>query len=587
MEQNINENNNIFYNLVVGNIFTANKLNEFIESMIVDKSNGTIIFTGKEQDAINFLNEKGSAFSTIKIKSTNLILPGFVDSHCHPFLGGMNMESADLSECYSTEMIKENLLKYISENPDKKFIFGYGFDNITFDKSSPAHFKVLDEVSTEIPIILIRFDCHAYWCNSAILKIANINNQTQNPEGGIVERDFQGNITGILHDSAMSLLKPHFPKLSDEEKLTCLQSTLEYYLSFGITSFMDAAVSPKHYKVYKQLYTSEISSMMPRCSLSMCAKNLFLDREVQSDEEVEEPVHPNESFKKLEKFFSSNRIEKWELTDYKFRVNAVKLFIDGVFESGTAMFSKCKCHNNQENTEEIKTYTYTKEELQTIIGYLYKNDIQIHCHCIGDLAAKMVIDSIESASLKKGYNTTNQRDYKDYLAHLQLLGEEEINRMKNLNIAGNMSPYWFKEDKFSETLHKLIGDDRLNDIYPINNLLNKSVTVGFGSDWPVSTLSPLEGIEVAVTHRHLGMSDDKPSYNIEHIISIEQAIQCYTIKSAQILGLDNHVGSLEVGKKADFIILDQNVFKKEPWMIHRVKVDSTYINGKEVYVRKD
>lgn len=583
MEQNISQ---ISHSLVVGNIFTANNSNEFIESMII-KNSGEIIFTGREQEAISFLKEKDLSYSTLRIKSSNLILPGFVDSHCHPFLGGMNMESADLSECTTTQMIKESLLKYIPDHPDKNFIFGYGYNDITFDKTSPAHFKVLDEISSEIPIIIIRFDCHAYWCNSAILKIANINNHTQSPEGGIVERDSEGNITGILHDSAMSLLKAHFPKLSDEEKLTCLQSTLEYYLSHGITSFMDAAVSPKHFKIYKQLYGSEISSIMPRCSLSMCAKNLFLEREVQSDEDIQGSVNPNESFKKIEKFFSLNRVEKWELTDYRFRVNAVKLFIDGVFESGTAMFTKCKCHNNQENTEEIKTYTYSKEELQTIINYLWKNNIQIHCHCIGDLAAKMVIDSIETASLKNNENITNQRDYKDYLAHLQFLGQEEISRMKMLNIAGNMSPYWFQEDKFSQILHKLIGEDRVNDIYPINNLINKGVTVGFGSDWPVSTLIPLEGIEVAVTHRGLGISDDKPSYNQEHNVSIEQAIKCYTIGSAQILGLDSNVGSLEVGKKADFIILDQNLFKNKPWRIHRVKVESTFINGKEVYIRKD
>ena len=445
-----------------------------------------------------------------------------------------------------------------------------------------------------MPVCVTRADLHAYWCNSTLLKLAGINKDTVAPEGGVIEKDENGEITGVLHDSAMGLLKKVFPKLSDDDKLNILKKTLDYFVSLGITSFMDAAASPKNYKIYKKLYSEDktIIKTIPRCSLSICAKNVFLEREGdETDQESNSNIlKSDEKFSKLKNFFNTNRIKNWdEKKDNKFRVNAVKLFIDGVFESGTAMFTKCQCskstkeHGVNEH-EEVKTYSYSKEELQLIIDYLISNNIQIHSHCIGDIATKMVIDSIFNANAKFTKEDPNfKNEQKNYLAHLQLLGKDEITKMSSNKISANMSPYWFMADSFSPILHSLIGEDRLDEIYPIRYMMDHSILVGFGSDWPVSTLSPLEGIEVAVTHRALALSPDKPTYNPKHLISVYEAVRCYTLASAEILGLDKITGSIEVGKSADIIVLDKNIFKIDPWRIHTANVILTLIDGEIIY----
>jgi predicted amidohydrolase YtcJ len=129
----------------------------------------------------------------------------------------------------------------------------------------------------------------------------------------------------------------------------------------------------------------------------------------------------------------------------------------------------------------------------------------------------------------------------------------------------------------------LIGEERKNDIYPIRQLLDNEIVLGFGADWPVSNLRPLDGIEVAITHRALCLTDDKPSFNTANLINVYEAIKCYTINSAKLLGIDQFTGSLEVGKQADMIILDSDIFEIKHWNINKAKVIMTVLDGEIVY----
>lgn len=584
------------YKFINGNIYTGNANNDFVNSLIIKENK--IVFVGNIDEAHSYLklNKVDSYqieyFNFNNENNNHLILPGFVDSHVHPIFGGMSQESEDLSECEDVENLVVKLSEYLKNNPNTSFISGIGYNDTIFKSDTPIHFSILDKVSKDIPICVTRSDLHAYWCNSALIKSAGITEDIQDPEGGVIEKDSNNKITGVFHDSAMSLLKNGFPKYSVEDKIKILKEVMKHFISLGITSFMDAATSPSNFKIYKTLYVDKKLNEFPRCSLSISAKNVFLDKE--NDIEIENELTQstkslitNENVLKLEKFFNINRIEEWEETNYKFRVNSVKLFIDGVFESGTAMFTKCNCNaskNEEEHKEDKKCYTYNDDELQSIIDYLYSNNIQIHSHCIGDLATQMVIDSIQKSKIK--YTKLNKNFinvHNNYLAHLQLVGYEEIKKMKDLNICANMTPYWFMADSFTPILHSLIGDERINEIYPIRHMMNNDILIGFGSDWPVSTLNPLEGIEVAITHRGLGETPDKPTYNSEHLISIYEAVKCYTLTSAQIIGLEKVTGSLEVGKFADLVVLDKNIFKIPPWKIHKSNVIMTMIDGEFIY----
>ena len=308
---------------------------------------------------------------------------------------------------------------------------------------------------------------------------------------------------------------------------------------------------------------------LPRASLSINFSSNFIDPD-------EEFCDNNKKIEKLDYFMQNNRIKDWSSdTKNKLRSNSVKLFIDGVFESGTALVSNCNCS--------IDNYAFSDDELENIFDYLYKNELQIHCHCIGDLATTKVLDSLEK-SIKKNENIPNIQN--NYMAHLQLVNENDYTRFKELNVSTSFSPYWFMKDSYSEKLEEIVGKERIKNIYPVNYLKDQGVRITFGSDWPVSTPNPLEGIEVAVTHRPLAVNDEEESYIPEHKISLHEAIKFYTLSSAELLGLDKISGSLEVGKCADLIILDKNIFEIKENKIHTSKVILTMINGITVFNKR-
>lgn len=566
------------HTIIIGNIFTANENNEFVESMVLE--NNKIVFIGKVEDSHTYLEKNKIHFDkirSIKLKLTQIMLPGFIDSHLHPLLGGLAKSSANLHLCGNVTEVLEKVNEFFENNPHVQYIRGVGYNDSIFTKEFPAHYKILDQINSEIPISLMRYDAHAYWCNSAAIKQAKVDRNTVSPDGGVIEKDENGEPIGIFHDGAMNLIKKSMPKLDANRKVDILIESLKYLLSHGITSFMDAAVKYENFEIYSKIFENETSlrNSLPRASLSISTKSAFFDSEMCNEKENE--LLEN-TLNKMDKFFSSKRKKNWEDGGNKFKVNSAKLFIDGVFESGTAMFSRCKC--SQED-EEIESYTYSKDQLQMIVDYLYKNEIQIHTHCIGDLASKMVLNAIFNS--KKKFEGTIKNNERNYLAHLQLIKNEDIKRMKELGVYANMSPFWFQEDNFTEQFEALIGEERLSDVYPIKTMLEYGIKVGFGSDWPVSTLNPLEGIEVAVTHRPLGCTFDKPAYLPEQEVSLFEAIKAYTTYSAEILGLEKLVGSIEVGKLADLIVLNKNIFQLDPWEIHTAIISHTLVDGEIVY----
>ena len=281
----------------------------------------------------------------------------------------------------------------------------------------------------------------------------------------------------------------------------------------------------------------------------------------------------------------------------RIRINTIKLFIDGVFESGTALIStcikyyllnladiKCEC-DSQINSSNLTSpnntnFVYTPENLQKIVDFCYKESIQIHCHSIGDLATSSILDSLE----KSKNNQTNYNSEINYIAHLQLTKHRDIERFKKLNIGASFSPLWFIEDDFTPRFLEIIGEDRMSEIYPIKEFLGKNVVTAFGSDWPVSEVNPLHSIEAAITHKPIGfIGYEKEPFIKDQRLSLLDAIKCYTIESARLLNLDKCTGSIEVGKFFDFIVLDRNIFNIKTEEIHMVKIEKTFLAGRLVY----
>ena len=196
------------------------------------------------------------------------------------------------------------------------------------------------------------------------------------------------------------------------------------------------------------------------------------------------------------------------------------------------------------------------------------------------MASSMVIEALENSKKKYSEIKNNQ---KNYLAHLELVRKVDFQKIYDVNLSATFSPLWFSSSDNTLNILKLVGEKRGEGYYPIKSLMDKNVICGFGSDWPVSDFNPFYGIEVAVTHKDIGMGLDLPKFNEQQLLNIYEAVNGYTISSAKLLNLDDITGSLEVGKFLDFIVVDRNIFEIEENKIHSTKVEKTYISGNLVF----
>lgn len=236
------------------------------------------------------------------------------------------------------------------------------------------------------------------------------------------------------------------------------------------------------------------------------------------------------------------------------------------------------------NSNKPPDYIYSQSELNKIFDFCYKENIQVHCHSIGDYATSMVINAVKN-SREKNKHLHIKNNQINYVAHLELVRKKDIESFKEFDIGANFSPFWFFETESSKNNLKIVGNEKIEGYYPVKSMTDKNIICGFGSDWPVTSVNPLDGIEVAVTHKYIGeeLSPDEEIFNKPQILSIFEAINSYTIKSACLLSLDEITGSLEIGKYLDLIILDKNIFEIPKNEIHTAQVLKTYISGNLAY----
>jgi predicted amidohydrolase YtcJ len=255
----------------------------------------------------------------------------------------------------------------------------------------------------------------------------------------------------------------------------------------------------------------------------------------------------------------------------RFQTNTAKLFVDGVVEGGTAYLLEPYANNADYYGELI----WEPGELNTICAALDKEQVQIHIHVIGDAAARIALDALEFAQLQNG-----KRDARHMITHLQLVTPEDILRFKQLDVIGLPNPYWFKvDDDYHVLAVPYLGEERAKIQYPMRSFLEAGVRMASASDFPVTVpFDPLMGMEIGVTRSNLGTAAGDILWP-EQRVSLEDMVASFTINGAYSNFLEDHTGSLEIGKQADFVVLDQNIFNVLPEEIGRTKVLQTYVEG--------
>jgi predicted amidohydrolase YtcJ len=261
----------------------------------------------------------------------------------------------------------------------------------------------------------------------------------------------------------------------------------------------------------------------------------------------------------------------------RLRVNGAKIFADGVLETRTAaVLEPYIGFGDDRGKANLKP-----EDFRALATALDKEGFQIHVHAIGDRAIRDTLDALEAAEKANGL-----RDARHHIAHLELIEPPDIPRFRRLGVIANFQPFWSNGDKYiTELTEPELGPARSRWIYPIASVIAAGGVTAFGSDWSVSSMNPLDGIEVAITHREPSKGPG-PAWLPEEQIALPDAIAGYTIGGAYLDFTEKETGSIEPGKAADLIVLDKNLFEIPPSQIHGVKVVWTLLEGKEVYRAK-
>ena len=536
--------------LINAKIYTVNDQQPWAEAVVIKE--GNIIFVGNDHDALQY-EDSNSQINDLQGK---MLLPGFHDIHVHPVHGGVTYLQCNLSEIRGLENLLIKIQSCADNNPNSEWLLGGGWAVDNFAADTLPDKKLLDQIMPNKPVSLKSSDGHSLWVNSKALEISNISAQTKDPVNGKIERYNQSNEpSGLLHeDSAMMLVMQHQPELSEKELIEGLRFARNLFHSYGITGVQDAILKLEpgdpYYGLNAYKYLESNNELNLHVVTAMFWKN-------------GQPLEPQ-----LRNFIHvKNQHKESELI----HISAIKIWQDGVIETYTAAMIEPYSDREDNVRGELQN---APKDLNYAVAALDAEGFQIHFHAIGDRAINVAFNSLENAR-----NINGIRDSRHHISHIQVFQEEDINRFVELDVVANFQPLWAIRDEYiTEHTYSKIGTQRSQWLYPIGSVHRTGAKIGFGSDWYVTSVNPLDGIEAAVTRLEPNGLTNIPLGKNEEI-DLATAIKAYTINGAFVNFLEHKVGSIEPGKQADLIVLDNNLFDIPPSQINETKVLATFFNG--------
>lgn len=505
---------------------------------------GRIVWVGDAGAASDWI---GPDTEVIEI-GAGMLAPGFQDAHVHPLSGGVELGECDLNDQPDAAAIRARIAECAATLPPGAWLRGGGWALPAFPGGNPKAVD-LDALSGDRPAFLSSADGHNAWVNSAALRLAGIDASTPDPPAGRIERDAAGRPTGTLRETASSLVARHMPPHTDAELAAGLQRGLHMAASVGITALQEASASPAMVRVYADF--ARRGELTARVSVSLQADT---DR---GPEQVPELVRLRRQYDGLPML----------------RVATVKIFADGVIEGTTASLLEPYVDRpgylGEPNLE--------RAAMIELVCALDAVGFQVHVHAIGDRAIRDTLDAFEEARRRNG-----ARDARHHIAHAQLIHPDDLPRFARLGVSANFSPLWAYADTYvTELTDPVIGPVRARWQYPIGELVRDGASVVFGSDWTVSSMNPLLGMQVGVTR--VDPNGEGDAWLPEHAADLPAMLRGYTREAARVNFLDATTGSIEVGKAADLVLLDTDLFAVSPLRIGAARVLATWVQGEVVY----
>ena len=529
--------------LTNGAIYTMDAARPRASALAVAK--GKILYVGDDPGALR-LRDGSTVVADLEGR---MVLPAFQDSHIHLVTGGIELGLCNLNGSRTKEEVFEKIKAYAAANPGAPWVTGGGWDLPVFPQANPRK-EDLDALVSDRPAVLSSADGHSAWANSRALELAGVTKDTADPAGGRIERDPKtGEPTGTFRESGAGLVEKLIPELGPEDTIKGLKAGLELANQFGIASIIEASAGPKILDAYAALDRSGELSVRVLASLRVDTD--------KGTAEVERLV-------KLREAYRGARLKS----------TAAKIFADGVMEPHTAALLE----PYSDRPGDRGTPLLEPAAFDGLAVALDAAGFQIHVHAIGDRAIRVSLDAFEAAGRANGF-----RDLRHHIVHLELIDPADIPRFKALGVTANFQALWAYADPYITDLTlPILGPGRSRWLYPIGSVAATGAVIAGGSDWSVSSMNPLEAIQVALTRRG---PDDPPgdAWIPEEKADLETMLRAYTINGAWLSHDEKSRGSLEPGKAADLIVLGRNLFKIPSSEIGRVKVLLTLLDGREVF----
>ncbi|MGO8972630.1 MAG: amidohydrolase [Steroidobacteraceae bacterium] len=537
--------------LLHGKIHTEDASHDVVQAMAL--RGNTIVAIGTDQAMSALVGP-----STRKIDlGGRVVLPGIIDAHTHPAESSQDLGKCSLDDRALTPSdIKSRVAACLKQQPGERTQW---FEVVMVNPSAlTLTLADLDSMLPDRPMLLSGSDGHTVWANSRALSLSHITAATKDPVGGHIERDAAGRPTGTLRDNAADLPLAAKPAASLEYEASQLNKALDSMRAIGITSVQDAAVDDHTMQIYKRLYDQHRLNMRVRGSFHL--KNLHEPATVLID--------------KATKFRA-----KWAIDPEFLRADAVKIFADGVIEypSQTASLLEPYLDAKGRPTKNRGPSYYTQDNLNQIVTAADAAGLTVHIHAIGDRAVRSALDAIADARRQNG-----DLDNRDQIAHLELVNPGDFPRFKELGVIANFQLLWAQHDDYVDNATvKYLGPERSRYLYPARSLRDAGAKIAGGSDWGVSSFDAFAAMEHAITRSE---ARGKPPLLPEQSLTLQDMVDAYTINAAFALKQDRTTGSIEVGKRGDFIVIDRDIFSMDPFDLHDTQVTATYLDGREVYV---